>query len=98
MTAYEKVISNLNGNLDDNAKRQDIAQALLCPETTEAEILHLFSIFWVARFIDFELLKQCIEYYVKKQNIIHLFDPIGERANYMNLGFLEPLKLNVQNN
>lgn len=92
MTAYEKVISNLNGNLDDNAKEQDIAQALLCPETTEEEITHL-----VASFIDFELLKECVDNYVKKQNIIHLFDPIGERAKYMNLGFLEPLKLNVQN-
>ena len=80
MTAYEKVISNLNGNLDDDSKKQDIAQALLSPETTEEEITHLFSIFWVARFIDFELLKGCIEYYAKKQNIIHLFDSIGKRA------------------
>lgn len=80
MTAYEKAISNLNGNLDDDSKKQDIAQALLSPETTEEEITHLFSIFWVARFIDLELLKGCIEYYAKKQNIIHLFDSIGERA------------------
>lgn len=80
MTVYEKVISNLNGNLDDDSKKQDIAQALLSPETTEEEITHLFSIFWVARFIDLELLKGCIEYYAKKQNIIHLFDSIGERA------------------
>lgn len=80
MTAYEKVISNLNRNLDDDSKKQDIAQALFCPEATEEEITHLFSIFWVARFIDFELLKECIEYYAKKQNIIYLFDPIGERA------------------
>ena len=58
MTAYEKVISNLNGNLDDDSKKQDIAQALLCPETTEEEITNLFSIFWIARFIDFELLKE----------------------------------------
>ena len=80
MTAYEKVISNLNGNLDDDSKKQDIAQALLCSEITDEEVANLFSIFWVARFIDFELLKECIEYYAKKQNIIHLFDPIGERA------------------
>ena len=80
MTAYEKVISNLNGNLDDNARKQDIAQALLSPETTEEEIAHLFSLFWVARFVDFELLKECINNYVKKQNIIHLFEPIGKRA------------------
>ena len=80
MTAYEKVISNLNGNLDDDSKKKDIAQALLCPDTTDEEIVHLFSNYWVARFIDFELLKECIEYYTKKQNIIHLFDPIGERA------------------
>jgi undecaprenyl diphosphate synthase len=80
VTVYEKVISNLNGNLDDDSKKQDIAQALLSPETTEEEITHLFSIFWVARFIDLELLKGCIEYYAKKQNIIHLFDSIGERA------------------
>ena len=81
MTAYEKVISNLNGNIDNDSKKQYIAQALLCPETTEEEIVHLFSIFWVARFIDFTLLKQCIDYYTKKQNIIHLFDPIGKRAH-----------------
>ena len=80
MTAYEKVISNLNGNLDDDLKKQDIAHALLCPETTEEEITHLFSMFWVARFIDLEMLKECIEFFAKKQNIIHLFDPIGERA------------------
>ena len=80
MTAYEKIKSNLNGNLDDDSKKQDIAQALLCPETTDEEIAHLFSIFWVERLIDFELLKECIQYYAKKQNIIHLFDPIGERA------------------
>lgn len=80
MTAYEKVITNLNGNLDDDLKKQDIAQALLCSETTDEEIAHLFSIFWVARLVDFELLKECIEYYTRKQNIIHLFDPIGERA------------------
>lgn len=80
MTAYEKVISNLNGNLDNDLMRQDITQALLSPETTEEEVIHLFSVFLVARFIDFELLKECIEYYAKKQNIIHLFDSIGERA------------------
>ena len=80
MTAYEKVISNLDGNLDDDSKKQDIAQALLCPETTEEEIVHLFSIFWVAKLVDFELLKKCIEYYAKKQNIILLFEPIGKRA------------------
>lgn len=80
MTAYEKIISNLNGNLDDDSKKQEITQALLCPETTDEEIAHLFSIFWVARLVDFELLKECIQYYAKKQNIIHLFDTIGERA------------------
>ena len=41
MTTYEKVISNLNGNLDDNAKKQDIVQALLCPDTTEEDITDL---------------------------------------------------------
>lgn len=80
MTVYEKVISNLDGKLDDDSKKQDIAQALLCPETTEEEIVHLFSIFWVAKLVDFELLKKCIEYYAKKQNIIQLFEPIGKRA------------------
>lgn len=80
MTAYEKVISNLDGNLDDDSKKQDIAQALLCPETTEEEIVHLLSIFWVAKLVDFELLKKCIEYYAKKQNIIQLSEPIGKRA------------------
>ena len=97
MTAYEKVISNLNGNLDDDSKKQDIAQALLCPETTEEEITHLFSLFGVASVIDFELLKECVDNYVKKQNIIHLFDPIGERAKYMNLRFWELFKLNSHN-
>lgn len=40
----------------------------------------MFTNIWVARFIDFTLLKKCIECYAKRQNIIHLFDPIGERA------------------
>lgn len=80
MTAYEKVIANINGNLDDEKKKQDIAQALLCPETTEEEIAHLLSIFWVARFIDLDLLKKCIEYYAGKQNIVNLWVPLGERA------------------
>ena len=80
MTAYEKVISNLNGSLDDDSNKQDIAQALLCPDTTDEEIVDLLSNFWVSRFVDLDLLKKCIAYYAKKQNIIHLFDPIGERA------------------
>lgn len=80
MTIYEKVISDINGPLDDESKKQSIAQALLCPETTDEEITLMFTNIWVARFIDFELLKQCIEYYAKKQNIIHLFDSVGERA------------------
>ncbi len=80
MTTYEKVISDINGPLDEESKKQSIAQALLWPEVTDEEITLMFTNIWVARFIDFELLKQCIEYYVKKQNIIHLFDPIGERA------------------
>ena len=80
MTTDEKVISDINGSLDEESKKQSIAQALLCSEVTDEEITLMFTNIWVARFIDFELLKQCIEYYAKKQNIIHLFDPIGERA------------------
>ena len=80
MTIYEKVISDINGHLDDESKKQSIAQALLCNETTNEDITLMFSNIWVARFIDFPLLKKCIEYYTKKQNIIHLFDPIGKRA------------------
>ena len=80
MTIYEKVISDINEHLDDESKKQSIAQALLCNETTNEEISLMFTNIWVARFIDFTLLKQCIDYYTKKQNIIHLFDPIGERA------------------
>lgn len=80
MTIYEKVISDINEHLDDESNKQSIAQALLCNETTNEEISLMFTNLLVARFIDFTLLKQCIDYYTKKQNIIHLFDPIGERA------------------
>ena len=80
MTTYEKVISDINGHLDDESKKKSIAQALLCNETTNEEISLMFTNIWVARFIDFTLLKKCIECYAKRQNIIHLFDPIGERA------------------
>ena len=80
MTIYERVISDINGHLDDELKKQSIAQALLCNEITDEEITLMFSNIWVARFIDFTLLKKCIECYAKRQNIIHLFDPIGERA------------------
>lgn len=80
MTVYEKVISDINGHLDDESKKQSIAQALFCNEITDEEITLMFSNIWVARFIDFTLLKECIECYAKRQNIIYLFDPIGERA------------------
>ena len=59
MTIYEKVISDINGHFDDELKKLSIAQALLCNETTNEEIALIFSNFWVARFIDFTLLKQC---------------------------------------
>ncbi|MBR5395590.1 MAG: hypothetical protein IK144_11015 [Bacteroidaceae bacterium] len=85
MTIYEKVISDINGYLDDESKKQSIAQALLCNETTNEEISLMFTNIWVARFIDFTLLKLCIDYYTKKQNIIHLFDPIGERAQSLHI-------------
>lgn len=58
MTTYEKVISDINGHIDDESKRQSIAQALLCNETTNEEISLMFSYIWVARFIDVTLLKQ----------------------------------------
>lgn len=80
MTAYEKVIAEINVNLNDGTFKQDITQALLCPETKDEEIANLLSIFWVSRLIDLELLKKCIEYYSQKQNIIHLWEPIGEIA------------------
>ena len=80
MTAYEKVISVINSHLDDDSKKRSIAQALLCNETTNEEISLMFTNIWVARLIDFPLLKKCIECYTKKQNITYLFDPIGERA------------------
>ena len=80
MTTYEKVISDINGHIEDESKKQSIAQALLCNETTNEDIILMFSNIWVARFIDYPLLKKCIECYTKNQNIIHLFDSIGERA------------------
>lgn len=80
MTVYEKIISEINGHLDNELMKQNIAQALLCNETTDEEITLMFSNIWVARYIDFTLLKQCIESYAKRQNIIHLFDLVGRRA------------------
>lgn len=41
MTTYEKVISDINGSLDEESKKQSIAQALLCPDTTEEDITDL---------------------------------------------------------
>lgn len=80
MTAYEKVISEIHGQVKDDIFKKDIAHALLCSETTIEEISCLFSLFWVSKHIDFALLKKCIELYAKNKNIIKLFDPIGERA------------------
>lgn len=35
VTTYEKVISDINGPLDEESKKQSIAQALLCSEVTD---------------------------------------------------------------
>lgn len=80
MTTYEKVLSEIHGRVKDDIVRKDIARALLCSETTIEEISCLFSSFWVSRYIDYVLLKKCIELYAKNKSIIKLFDPIGERA------------------
>lgn len=80
MTAYEKVISEIHGQVEGDIFKKDIARALLCSETTIEEISCLFSLFWVSKYIDFTLLKKCIEFYTTNKNIIKLFDPIGEKA------------------
>lgn len=85
MTAYEKVISNVNKKIDDVIAKKDIAIALLDPQTTEEEIKHLFSVFWVARHIDFNLLKECIDYYSNNKTIVNLFDEIADRAISLHL-------------